>query len=163
MLVATSGDSLGAPDVVVAMQRELMPLADLITPNVPEAARLTGMPEPRDAAEMLAVAEVLHQQGARAILVKGGHLQGETAQDLLFVDGNHRIFSAPRIDTRNTHGTGCTLSSAIAANIAHGMSLEDAVAAAKTFLTGALQGSGALDVGRGHGPVNHFWKFWPSD
>ena len=161
VLVATSGDSLGAPDVVDAIRRELMPLADLITPNAPEAARLTGMPEPRDPAGMLALAQALHAKGARAILIKGGHLKGETSQDLLFADGKQRLFSAPRINTPNTHGTGCTLSSAIAAYVAHGMSLEDAVEAAKNYLTRALQRSAALDVGRGHGPVNHFWKLWP--
>jgi hydroxymethylpyrimidine/phosphomethylpyrimidine kinase len=160
VLVATSGDSLGAPDVVDAMQRELFRLADLVTPNVPEAMRLTGLPQPHDAAGLGALAQALHEKGARAVLVKGGHLEGDMSQDVLFADGKHRIFSAPRIATRNTHGTGCTLSSAIAAHVARGLSVEDAIGAAKDYLTGALRESAALKVGGGHGPVNHFWGLW---
>ncbi len=161
VLVATSGDSLGAPDVVDAMLRRLVPLAGLVTPNAPEAARLTGLPRPRDAEGLGALARALHASGARAVLVKGGHLEGDTSQDALFADGKLRVYSAPRVATRNTHGTGCTLSSAIAAYVAQGLALEDAVGAAKDYLTGALRESAALKVGGGHGPVNHFWKLWP--
>ena len=161
VLVATSGDSLGAPDVVDAMLARLFPLADLITPNGPEAARLTGLPEPVDVDGLRTLALALHARGARAVLVKGGHLAGQTASDVLFAGGRSHVLSAPRIATRNTHGTGCALSSAIAANLALGLDLHAAVAAAKTWLTAALEGADALSVGGGPGPVNHFWKLWP--
>ena len=161
VLAATSGDSLGAPDVVDVILRALAPIADLITPNAPEAVRLTGLPAPHDIADLRALAEALHAKGARAVLVKGGHLEGADSHDVLFDGRQHHVFSAPRIATRNTHGTGCTLSSAIAAFVARGMDLAQAVGAAKDYLTSALRESDALNVGRGHGPVNHFWNLWP--
>lgn len=163
VLVATSGDSLGAPDVVDAMKRHLIPLAEVVTPNVPEAMRLGDAREdPADAAGLEALARVLHGLRARAVLVKGGHLAGDVAPDVLFDGARISTFSAPRIDTRNTHGTGCTLSSAIAAHLARGLTLRDAVAAAKNYLTGALAASGQLSVGSGagHGPVHHFHNLW---
>lgn len=163
VLVATSGDSLGAPDVVDAMKRHLIPLAEVITPNVPEAMRLAdAASEPRDAAGLEELARALHALRPRAALVKGGHLAGEDAPDALFDGARVETFRAPRISTRNTHGTGCTLSSAIAAHLARGRNLRDAVAGAKDFLTGALAASGALSVGSGagHGPVHHFHELW---
>ena len=163
VLVATSGDSLGAPDVVDAMKRHLIPLAEVVTPNVPEAMRLADAHEdPADAAALEALARALHGLRARSVLVKGGHLAGDLAPDVLFDGARISTFTAPRIDTRNTHGTGCTLSSAIAAHLARGLALRDAVAAAKTYLTGALAASGQLDVGSGagHGPVHHFHNLW---
>ena len=160
VLVATSGDSLGAPDVVEAMRRHLMPRATLITPNLPEAARLAEMPMPADEAAMHALAERLHALGARAVLVKGGHLMGNDAVDILFDGREHHVFGVPRVETRNTHGTGCTLSSAIAAHLAAGMGLVDAIRAAKSYLTEALADSGQLEVGGGHGPVHHFHAVW---
>ena len=162
VLVATSGDSLGAPDVVEAMRRDLLPRATVITPNLPEAARLAEDEIPRDEAGMQRLAERLCRLGARAALVKGGHLTGADSVDLLFDGARHHAFRAGRIDTRNTHGTGCTLSSAIAAFLARGLALPEAVAAAKDYLTGALAASGALDVGGGHGPVHHFHALWPA-
>ena len=160
VLVATSGDSLGAPDVVDAMRVHLFPLATLLTPNLPEAARLSGLPEPADPSGFAALADRLRADGAAAGLIKGGHLAAGEAVDMLFTAEGARRFAAPRIETRNTHGTGCTLSSAIAARLARGEPLGDAVAGAKAYLTGALRESGALDVGTGagHGPVNHFWS-----
>lgn len=158
VLVATSGDSLGAPDVVDAMRTHLFPLATLLTPNLPEAARLSGLAEPEDPADFAPLAERLRADGAAAVLIKGGHLAAGEAVDVLFTVGGSRRFAAPRVDTRNTHGTGCTLSSAIAARFAQGQPLAEAVAGAKDYLTGALRESGALDVGSGHGPVNHFWS-----
>ena len=158
VLVATSGDSLGAPDVVEAMRAALFPLASLVTPNLPEAARLANRPEPQDLAAMRACAHVLLDQGARAVLVKGGHLPGDMARDLLVQATDEHLFEAPRIATSNTHGTGCTLSSAIAAGLGRGLDLREAIARAKTYLTGALAQSGTLDVGHGHGPVQHFWE-----
>lgn len=163
VLVATSGDSLGAPDVVEAMRRDLLRLATVITPNLPEAARLGDRPVPKDEAGMKLLAERLHALGARAVLVKGGHLAGPTAVDILFDGEQHHIFVAPRVVTDNTHGTGCTLSSAIAAHLAAGRSLVDSVRAAKIYLTRALDESGRLRVGTGHGPVHHFHALWPRD
>ncbi|MBX9758454.1 MAG: bifunctional hydroxymethylpyrimidine kinase/phosphomethylpyrimidine kinase [Beijerinckiaceae bacterium] len=163
VLVATSGDSLGAPDVIDAMKRHLFPLAHVITPNVPEAMRLAGVTaEPQDAAGLEALARTLHGLRARAVLVKGGHLAGTDAPDVLFDGARAFTFTAPRIDTRNTHGTGCTLSSAIAAHLARGRDLRDSVAGAKDYLTGALAASGQLSVGSGagHGPVHHFHDLW---
>jgi hydroxymethylpyrimidine/phosphomethylpyrimidine kinase len=155
VLVATSGDSLGAPGVVEAMQTALLPLAEVITPNLPEAARLAGLPVATDIAEMRRTARRLVEAGARAALVKGGHLGGAEAIDILD-DGREVLeMSAPRIATENTHGTGCTLSSAIAAYLAAGAPLAEAVRAAKAYLTEALRRSGELNVGTGHGPVQH--------
>lgn len=163
VLVATSGDSLGAPGVVEAMKRHLFPLANVITPNAPEATRLLDAGgEPQTVADLEALARALHALGARAALVKGGHLTGADAPDVLFDGAAASTFSAPRIDTRNTHGTGCTLSSAMAAYLARGFALRDAVAASKDYLTGALAASGALSVGSGagHGPTHHFHNLW---
>ncbi len=162
VLVATSGDSLGAPDVVDALLDDLLPAVTLITPNLPEAARLAKVPMPQDEPEMRRVAEVLHERGARAVLIKGGHLRGDEAVDVLFDGRRHRSVSAPRVATRNTHGTGCTLSSAIAAYLARGADLAAAVEAAKSYLSAALAQSGHLRVGQGHGPVHHFHAVWPS-
>ncbi|MDB5648800.1 MAG: Phosphomethylpyrimidine kinase [Hyphomicrobiales bacterium] len=160
VLVATSGDSLGAPGVVDAMREHLFPLATLITPNLPEAARLADMPEATDLSGLEGLASRLHEVGARAVLVKGGHLTGDTADDVLFDGVALSHFSAPRIATRNTHGTGCTLSSAIAAHLARGMSLTDAIRASKAYLNAALEASDTLNVGRGQGPVHHFRWLW---
>ena len=166
VLVATSGDSLGAPDVVDAMVERLLPLAAVVTPNLPEQARLAGMPVPEDEDALRDAAAALQARGARAVLVKGGHLAGGEAVDLLAEGGAIRLFHARRIDTPNTHGTGCTLSSAIAAHLAKGFALADAVDAAKSYLMGALSESGKLGVGDrvrgGHGPVHHFHALWPA-
>lgn len=167
VLVATSGDSLGAPGVVEAMRAHLFPLATLVTPNIPEAVRFTGLPEPQEAAGLDALARAMQDQGARAVLVKGGHLPGDAADDALFADDQVIHFTAPRVVTPNTHGTGCTLSSAIAAHLARGLDLVEAIRAAKAYLSGALEASGELTVGGhgggssvGHGPVHHFRFLW---
>lgn len=160
VLVATSGDALGAPDVVDAMCKYLFPLADLVTPNVPEAERLSGIQTGGVNAGLELAARKLHDLGAKAVLVKGGHHAGEKAEDVLFADGQVQVFSAARIETQNTHGTGCTLSSAIAAYLAKGHELRNAVGAAKTYLTQALQAADSLGVGGGHGPVHHFHAWW---
>ncbi len=161
VLVATSGDSLGTPEVVEAMRRRLLPLASVVTPNLPEAARLTGRPAAQDVAGMRDAAKALVDAGARAVLVKGGHLGGERAVDVLFDGLTVEEFEAPRVDTPNTHGTGCTLSSAIAVNLALGFELPEAVMRAKGYLTLALQNGHRLRVGGGHGPVHHFHAAWP--
>lgn len=163
VLVATSGDSLGSPDVVDAMRTELLPLAELVTPNLPEAARLANRPAPEDDAGMKEIAEAIHRLGPAAVLVKGGHLRGPESVDILFDGRAHTTFSAPRVATRNTHGTGCTLSAAIAACLGRGATVTDAIAAAKDYLTEALVRSETLHVGSGHGPVHHFHSFWPDD
>ena len=155
VLVATSVDSLGSPDVVDAMRHHLLPLATVVTPNLPEAARLADHPIPEDEAGMRAVAERIHRLGAAAVLVKGGHLGGRDAVDVLFDGTTHQSFTAGRVDTRNTHGTGCTLSAAIAAGLGAGATLREAVSRAKAYLTEALRQSDRLSVGSGHGPVHH--------
>ena len=162
VLVATSGDALGAPDVVEAMITHLLPLARIVTPNIPEAMRLSGVSAPQDSAGLERLARAIHALGANAVLVKGGHMEGELAPDVLFERAAAHLFEAPRVATRNTHGTGCTLSSAIAANLAHGMELAAAVQRAKSYLTAALIASDKLDVGsgEGHGPVHHFHGLW---
>ena len=162
VLVATSGDALGAPDVVEAMVRHLLPLARIVTPNIPEAVRLSGGEAPQDSAGLERLARAIQGAGAKAVLVKGGHMEGALASDVLFDGHAARVFEAPRVATRNTHGTGCTLSSAIAANLARGMELGEAVDAAKSYLTAALIASEKLRVGsgEGHGPVHHFHGMW---
>jgi hydroxymethylpyrimidine kinase/phosphomethylpyrimidine kinase len=109
---------------------------------------------------MRRAAALLHARGAKAVLVKGGHLSGATSDDLLFDGASYRLFSVPRVATRNTHGTGCTLSSAIAAYLAQGHELGEAIGAAKTYLTAALAAADQLSAGHGPGPVNHFHEFW---
>lgn len=164
VLVATSGDLLGAPGVVEAMKQHLFALATVITPNMSEAMRLANISsEPRNAADLGALARALHGLGARAVLVKGGHLSGDDAPDVLFNGAKLETFNGPRIETRNTHGTGCTLSSAIAAHLARGFSLTSAIAVAKDYLTDSLAASDELSVGsgEGHGPVHHFHNLWP--
>ena len=156
VLVATSGDSLGGPEVVGVIRRRLLPMATLVTPNLPEAARLAGCPVPTDVAGMQETARAIVAAGARAVLVKGGHLGGGAAVDVLFAGTPLQVFAGPRVDTPNTHGTGCTLSSAIASFLARGHDLPAAVQAAKAYLTEALRRSADLSVGTGHGPVHHF-------
>ena len=157
VLVATSGDSLGGPGVVEAMGVHLLPLATLVTPNGPELGALAGTAEPKTVDELESIAARLRAAGWRAVLAKGGHIAGDEAQDILLDASGRRIFTAPRIATRNTHGTGCTLSSAIAAGLGSGLPLGDAVEAAKRYLTEALRHADELAVGSGHGPVHHGW------
>jgi hydroxymethylpyrimidine/phosphomethylpyrimidine kinase len=158
VLVATSGDALGTADLVDALRDELLPLASLVTPNFFEAARLTDRPLPRDIAGMQQLADRLYSLGARAVLVKGGHLAGAEASDVFFDGKSHRVFAAPRLDTAGeTHGTGCTLAAAIAANLANGLAVGDAIEAAKKYLTEAMRASRDLHVGHGAAPLNHLY------
>ncbi|HEY0081366.1 MAG TPA: bifunctional hydroxymethylpyrimidine kinase/phosphomethylpyrimidine kinase [Pyrinomonadaceae bacterium] len=149
---STSGFDLIDDDALAALKSELLPLARLLTPNLAEAERLTGL-EIKTEADMRRSAARLREMGARAVLVKGGHLPGDAADLLLEEDGNVQFFRAPRIDTNATHGTGCTLAAAIAACLARGMNLAGAVGAAKRFVTEAIRRSPQL--GRGFSPVNH--------
>jgi hydroxymethylpyrimidine/phosphomethylpyrimidine kinase len=156
VMVATSGDMLLQPDAVDAVRRELLPLADIITPNLPEAARLLGQPIAKNVAEMEAQAQALLALGPKAVLLKGGHGEGSEAVDILLTrDGSPVRLVLPRVDTRNTHGTGCTLSAAIVAGLALGESLQDAVAFAKYFVHAALLAGRELKIGSGSGPVDH--------
>jgi len=159
VMVATSGDRLLTEDAVNALRTELMPLAEIVTPNLHEAAALTGKPMARNEAEMEAQARDIFAFGPRWVLVKGGHGSGDESVDLLLGgDGAVTRVGGRRIDTRNTHGTGCTLSSAIAANLAKGMEMTQAVRAAKDYVTGAIAAADQLNLGHGHGPLNHFWR-----
>jgi hydroxymethylpyrimidine/phosphomethylpyrimidine kinase len=156
VMIAKSGDRLLAADAVVAIRDELIPLAEVITPNLPEAAALLGRPEPADVAAMRTMATEQLALGSAAVLLKGGHLAGNDATDVLADAAGLAEFTAPRVATKNTHGTGCTLSSAIAALLPV-MPRAEAIRAAKAYLTEALQHADDLAVGRGHGPVRHFF------
>jgi hydroxymethylpyrimidine/phosphomethylpyrimidine kinase len=154
VMVATSGDALVAPDAVETVRRALIPLAALITPNLPEAARLLETAEATSDAEIVAQAKALHALGCRAVLIKGGHGAGDTAVDYLYDGAQVRRFALPRVDTRHTHGTGCTLSAAITALLARGAGLDEAVERAKSFVWQGLQAGRSLGVGHGSGPVD---------
>lgn len=160
VMVAKSGACLLPDAARQALIAHLLPRADLLTPNLPEAAALLDCAEARNDAEMQAQGARLREKGARAVLMKGGHCQGETCTDWLIADQVTR-FDAPRIDTRNTHGTGCTLSSAIAAGLAKGLTLAEAVESAHAWLHRAILAADALNIGHGHGPVHHFHAVWP--
>lgn len=155
VMVATSGDVLLAPDAIDSVRREMLPLAAIITPNLPEAAKLLGAEAARSEAEMEDQARRLLTLGPRAVLIKGGHGQGVEAIDVLVTREGAQRYAKPRIDTRNTHGTGCTLAAAITAYLAKGAPLGDAVAAAKDFLWQALQSGRDMQIGSGNGPVDH--------
>ena len=160
VMVATSGDRLLAPDAVEVLKRVLIPRALVITPNLPEAAALLDAPLAVTEAEMQEQAERLLALGARAVLIKGGHGTGAESVDFLVEAGTVARLAADRIATSNTHGTGCTLSSAIAAGLAKGGDLAGAVREAKAYVTAALVASGKLGIGSGHGPVHHFHAWW---
>ena len=154
VMVATSGSRLLREDAVEALKTELLPLAEVATPNIPEAEILADMPI-RTPADMEAAARKISEQYGCAVLCKGGHDLND-ANDLLWKDGAGYWFNGRRINNPNTHGTGCTLSSAIAANLAKGMALEDAVRRAKEYISGAL--AAMLDLGHGRGPMNHLFN-----
>jgi hydroxymethylpyrimidine/phosphomethylpyrimidine kinase len=151
VMVATSGDALLPATARATLFEPLLPLAQVVTPNLHEAGILCGFPV-EDLDGMKAAARKIHQMGPRFVLVKGGHLEGD-AVDLLFDGESFESFRAPRIDNPNTHGTGCTLSAALATFLARGMAMPEAVGAAKKFITRAIQWG--LDLGSGRGPVNH--------
>lgn len=163
VMVATSGDALLRPDAIAALKEQLLPLALVATPNLPEAALLTGRAIASDESEMARQAELILRGGARSVLIKGGHGRGREATDILFDGGAPIRLAASRIDTTNDHGTGCTLSAAIAAGLARGLLLMDAVAAAKDYLHGAIVAAANLKVGQGRGPVHHFHRWWQPD
>ena len=154
VMVSTSGCRLISEKAEKTLVERLMPIADIITPNIPEAEALTG-DKIKNEDDMLSAAEKISALCSGAVLVKGGHLVND-ATDLLYYGGKYKWFSSPRIDTKNTHGTGCTLSSAIACALADGKSLEESISAAKEYLTGAL--AAMLDLGKGSGPLNHMYR-----
>jgi hydroxymethylpyrimidine/phosphomethylpyrimidine kinase len=159
VMVATSGDRLLDARAVDAVRR-LLPLASIITPNLPEAADLLGTRAATDIAGMRQQATLLLAAGARRVLIKGGHLAGDQAVDVYAEPGVEEVLTTARIDTANTHGTGCTLSSAIAALRPRRPDWLTAVTGAKQWLTGAVAAADLLKVGRGHGPVHHFHGLW---
>jgi len=160
VMVATSGAKLIDDPAIAVLVAELFPRAALITPNLDEAALLVGqaLHTPQDMAQ---AAQALLDQGAQAVLLKGGHLAGNNVVDVLLQRGAEPLWmQAPRIATGNTHGTGCTLSSAIAAGLARGLALPEAVETAHGWLHRAIRAADALEIGHGHGPVHHFHEVW---
>ncbi len=159
VMIAKGGAALLAKDAVETLRDGLLPLATILTPNLPEAAHLLSQKTAVKRSEMIAQAEALRAMGPKAVLMKGGHLEGAESPDLLVTEAGEYWFEAPRITTRNTHGTGCTLSAALAAHIAQGLSLTDAVTAAKAYVADAIAHADELSVGTGHGPTHHFANF----
>lgn len=161
VMVAKSGDRLLRADAVAALRSELLPLATIVTPNLPEAGDLLERTVTEALGDMRSAAAALQALGAKAVLVKGGHGTGRTVVDVLRDGPNTVELTAPRIATRNTHGTGCTLSSAIAALLPQRATVADAVRDAREYLLGAIRASDELEVGSGHGPLHHFHEAWP--
>lgn len=161
VMIAKSGDALLAGEAVATLRDMLLPRATVLTPNLPEAACLLEAPSAQDRDAMIAQGKALCELGAKAVLMKGGHLEGAYCHDVL-VSGGQVVaeLTAPRRQTVNTHGTGCTLSSSIAAGLAKGLPLTDAVSEAHEYLQAAIAVADDLNVGRGHGPVHHFHAFW---
>lgn len=161
VMVAQSGDKLLRDDAVEALKSELFPLSTVVTPNLPEAAVMLGL-DVEGISDRQAAASALAAWGGRSILIKGGHSEGSRSDDLLYLAQPDRFVEVTgrRVDTINTHGTGCTLSSAIAARLASGADIEAAVRDAKDYITGAIEAGAAYRLGNGHGPVHHFYRFW---
>jgi len=159
VMVAKSGDRLLAADAIAALRSELLPLATVLTPNLPEAADLLRQPPAPGLGAREAQGHALLALGPAWVLMKGGHAAGPVCTDLL-LGPDPQTLTAPRIATRNTHGTGCTLSAAIAAGLAQGMTVPQAVTRAHSYLQGAIAAADGLAVGSGHGPVHHFHAFW---
>ena len=161
VMVAKSGDRLLRADAVAALRSELLPLATIVTPNLPEAGDLLERTVTEALGDMRSAAAAIQALGAKAVLVKGGHGTGHTVVDVLRDESDTVELTAPRIATRNTHGTGCTLSSAIAALLPQRATVADAVRDAREYLLGAIRASDELEVGSGHGPLHHFHEVWP--
>ena len=160
VMVATSGDRLLAAEAVEALRTKLIPLASVITPNLPEAAALLDEPVAVSEAAVENQGKRLLAMGCRAVLIKGGHGQGAESTDYL-IDANGTIaLPAPRIATKNTHGTGCSLSSATAAGLAKGENMETAIRNAKAWISAAIAAADRFSVGHGHGPVHHFHRYY---
>ncbi|GBH24444.1 bifunctional hydroxymethylpyrimidine kinase/phosphomethylpyrimidine kinase [Burkholderia vietnamiensis] len=161
VMISKSAHALLAPDAVEALRSTLLPLATVVTPNLPEAAALPGDAHATTGDDMVRQGRALLQTGARAVLMKGGHLPDAAVRPDWLVDAAHAVrLDGARVPLSNTHGTGCTLASAIAALLPQRPDLDSAVRDAKPYLTGAIAASGRLDVGRGVGPVHHFHRWW---
>jgi hydroxymethylpyrimidine/phosphomethylpyrimidine kinase len=160
VMVATSGDRLLNPDAIDVLARVLIPRALVITPNLPEAAALLDLPLAQSEDEMRAQAERLIERGARAVLIKGGHGEGADSVDLLVAPTSCTRLAGKRIATKSTHGTGCTLSSAVAAGLAKGLDLAAAAREAKAYVSAAIAAAERLQIGAGNGPVHHFHRWW---
>lgn len=156
VMISTSGSKLLSDDAIADLKEKLLPLADVVTPNIPEAQVLSGI-DIFNAEDMIKAAKIISKTYGIKVLCKGGHSIND-ANDLLYIDGEYTWFEGIRIDNPNTHGTGCTLSSAIASNLAKGYLLEDSVRMAKEYISGAL--SAMLDLGKGSGPLNHMYKYF---
>ncbi len=161
VMVAQSGDKLLQDEAIEAIKKHLLPLADVVTPNIPEARVLLDQ-RLDNLEDMQAGAKALAAFGSQSILIKGGHLSAGDSTDLLYLSSEDRfvILEGERIETRNNHGTGCTLSSAIASYMARGCSIEQAVGKAKAYISKAIEAGAGYIIGKGHGPVHHFHKFW---
>jgi hydroxymethylpyrimidine/phosphomethylpyrimidine kinase len=160
VMVATSGDRLLPQDAVDALRKKLIPLATILTPNLPEAAALLDEPVAASEAAIERQGKRLLAMGCPAVLIKGGHGEGSESIDMLIRESGSLALTAPRIATQNTHGTGCSLSSAIAAELAKGTELETAVRSAKAFVGAAIAAADRFTVGHGHGPIHHFHRFY---
>ena len=161
VMVAKSGDKLLGDDAISTLRENLLPIASLVTPNLPEAAVLLDEDPPETPDQMEELGHRILALGPKAVLMKGGHLPGDTLVDILITKETVQRFESKRIETQNTHGTGCTLSSSIAAQLALGHDLVDAVKNARTYLMAAIDAADQLTVGSGHGPVHHFHAVWP--
>lgn len=161
VMVAQSGDKLIRDDAILALKINLLPIAELITPNLPEAEVLLDR-RISTPAEVEQAAKDLAAFGCQNVLIKGGHFDGAESDDILYISAQNRIatFRGPRIPTRNNHGTGCTLSSAIATHLGKGDDIESAVQHGKDYITRAIQAGADYHIGHGAGPVHHFWKYW---
>jgi hydroxymethylpyrimidine/phosphomethylpyrimidine kinase len=161
VMIAASGDRLLAPEAIDVLRNLLLPRALVVTPNLPEAAALLETAPAEIETQMQEQGERLLALGARAVLIKGGHGSGAESVDFLIESNAVVRLAAERVATENTHGTGCTLSSAIAAGLAKGLDLGTAVREAKAYVTAAITASDRLSIGKGHGPVHHFHAWWP--
>ncbi|MGV6839506.1 MAG: bifunctional hydroxymethylpyrimidine kinase/phosphomethylpyrimidine kinase [Planktomarina sp.] len=162
VMIAKSGDALLADEAVQTLRNRLLPRVAVLTPNLPEAACLLEADHAQSTDDMIAQGKALCAMGAKAVLMKGGHGHGDMCHDYLITpEGVVGEFTAKRLNTTNTHGTGCTLSSAIAAGLAKGLTLANATAQAHDYLQDAIAQADALNIGGGHGPVHHFHKVWP--
>lgn len=160
--VAKSGDALLVAEAIHSLTTVLMPFATVVTPNLPEAQTFTGSSATNED-EMLQVAHKMLEFGSRYILLKGGHLKTASSNDLLLgADGTQKWFTSPRIDSKNTHGTGCTLSAAIASCLAQNKDVVEACSIAKNYLFHAIDAAKEQNIGKGHGPVHHFYHLWPN-
>lgn len=156
VMVAKGGHPLLPPEAMATVRDRLVPLATVITPNLPEAAALLDGAEASSMQDMVAQTKALVDQGAKAVLLKGGHMEGETSSDLLLSSEGRFLLDGRRHNTKNTHGTGCSLSAALAAELAKGRPLPEAARTAKDWLSGAIAAADTLHIGEGHGPIHHF-------